>query len=156
VPPEELPSLVARLDSTQRQISDLLASVAGDQDWQPARGEWSFRYIAGHLATNEKECFLERIDRIASGEEPSFDYYSNDGYDFSGLGLRDSLQTWQDTRQAIFERLNSLPEPAWALSGTHRSYGRITLLDVLGSMRAHDQEHLEGLKSILEEYPKHD
>jgi hypothetical protein len=154
--PEELPLLLAELRSTQRQICDLLEPLADDQDWQPRDGEWSFRFIAGHLATNERECFLERIERIASGEGPSFDYYSNDGYDFSNIGLRDWLKAWREIRQAIFERLNGLPEPAWALSGNHSSYGRITLMDVLASMRAHDEEHLEGLKSILEKYPRQD
>jgi DinB superfamily len=156
MPPEELQPLLAELSSTQEQICDLLEPLADDQDWQPRDGEWSFRFIAGHLATNERECFLERIERIASGEGPSFDYYSNDGDDFSNLGLGDWLQAWREIRQAIFERMNGLPEPAWALSGTHRSYGRITLMDVLGSMRAHDEEHLEGLNSILEKYPKQD
>lgn len=155
MPPVEMPSLVAKLVSTQRQICNLLDALADDQDWQPAPGEWSFRFIAGHLAINEKECFKERIDRIASGEEPSFDYYSNEGYDFSGISLREALKEWLDTRQMIFERLHSLPESAWALTGTHSSYGRITLVDVLQSMLEHDQEHLIGLKSILEEYLKH-
>jgi hypothetical protein len=156
MPPEELPALMAELKSTQRQICDLLEPLAGDQDWRPRRGEWSLRFIAGHLATSERECFLERIERIADGDAPSFNYYSNDGYDFSDLGLHEWLQSWRDTRQAIFERLNGLPKPAWALSGTHNIYGRITLLDVLRSMRAHDEEHMEGIKAILEKYPKGD
>lgn len=154
--PEELSLLLAELRSTQRQICDLLEPMADDQDWQPRDGEWSFRFIAGHLATNERECFLERIKRIASGEGPSFNYYDNDGDDFNNLGLRDWLQAWRETRQVILKRLNGLPEMAWALSGTHSSSGRITLMDVLGSMRAHDQEHLDGLKSILKKYPKQD
>lgn len=153
MPPEELPSLLAELKSIQVKICDLLENLAGDQDWQPRPGEWSFRFIAGHLATNERECFLERIEQIASGEGPGFEYYSNDGYDFSNLGLTDWLHSWRETRQAIFVRLNGLPESAWTLSGTHRLYGRITLIDVLDSMRAHDEEHLEGLKLILEKYP---
>ncbi len=156
MPSGKLLSLVVQLDSTQQQISNLLDSVADDQDWQPAPGEWSLRFIAGHLATNEKECFLDRIDRIANGEEPTFEYYSNDGYDFSGVSLRGALQEWRATRRAIFARLLGMPESAWSLTGTHRQYGRITLMDVLRSMLEHDQEHLEGLKSILEDYPKHD
>jgi hypothetical protein len=156
MPPEELQPLVTETKSTQKEICDLLEPLADDQDWQPKDGEWSFRFIAGHLATNERECFLERIERIADGEGPSFDYYSNDGFDFSDRGLRDWLQAWRETRQTIFERLNGLPDSAWALSGTHSSYGRITVMDVLGSMLAHDQEHLEGLKLILEKYPKRD
>lgn len=156
MPPEELLSLLAQLDSTQQQISNLLDPLAGDQDWQPAPGEWSLRFIAGHLATNERECFLDRIDRIAGGEEPAFEYYSNDGYDFSSLELQGALQQWRVTRRAIFARLLGMPESAWTLTGTHRTYGRITLMDVLRSMLAHDREHLEGLKSILVEYPKQD
>ncbi|MEJ2597127.1 MAG: DinB family protein [Anaerolineales bacterium] len=153
MPPGELLSLVVQLDSSQQRISNLLDSVADDQDWQPAPGEWSLRFIAGHLAIAEKECFLDRIERIASGEEPSFEYYSNDGYDFSGVSLRDALQDWRATRRAIFARLLGMPESAWSLTGTHRSYGRITLMDVLRSMLAHDREHLDGLQSILAKYP---
>jgi hypothetical protein len=156
MPPDELLPVVAELKSTQKQICDLLEPLASDQDWQPRSDEWSLRFIAGHLATSERECFLERIDRIASGEGPRFDYYSNDGFDFSNQGLQDWLQSWKETRQTIFERLNGLPESAWALSGIHSSYGRITLMDVLGSMHAHDEEHLEALKAILEKYPKSD
>lgn len=154
--PDELLPIVAELKSTQKQICDLLEPLADDQDWQPRSGEWSLRFIAGHLATNERECFLERIDRIASGEGPRFDYYSNDGFDFSNQGLHDWLLSWRDTRQTIFERLKGLPESAWALSGTHSSFGRITLMDVLGSMQAHDLEHLEGIRAMLKEFPKSD
>ena len=154
MPPDELLPVVAELKSTQKQICDLLEPLASGQDWQPRSGEWSLRFIAGHLATSERECFLERIERIASGEMPGFDYYSNDGYDFSNQGLLEWLHAWRDTRQTIFERLNGLPESAWTLSGTHSSFGRITLMDVLESMHAHDQEHLEGLKSSLAKYPR--
>ena len=151
MPPEGLPSLIVQLDTTQRQLNDLLDSVA-DQDWRPAPDEWSFRFIAGHLAINEQECFLERINGIASGREPRFAYYSNDDRDFSALDLQDSLRAWHATRQKIFAIVQGMPEAAWSMTAIHATAGRITLMDILRSMLEHDREHLANLKPIMKTY----
>jgi hypothetical protein len=47
--------LVRRVKYTQKRLIALLETKADDQDWQPDPGEWSFRYIAAHLATTEEE-----------------------------------------------------------------------------------------------------
>lgn len=144
--------LIADLGSTQEQVSVLLASVAEDQDWQPDPGEWSFRYIAAHLATVDEDCFMDRIVRISAGENPHYAPYFNTGWDFSRFDLKDSLQHWSAARGEIFDLVRALSEEEWLLTGTHDSFGTITVGSVLQVMLNHDREHLEHLKQLIEGY----
>jgi DinB superfamily len=159
--PRELETLLERLAASQSELSDLLVSVAGSQDWRPEPGEWSFRFLAAHLATAEQECFQDRILRIAEGNSPSFAYYLNTARDFSSLDLQASLRTWGETRLATFRFLRLLPEAAWLQTGDHITNGPITIWDVLVSMSEHDQEHLQDLRLKVRKYkdeqtPKND
>lgn len=150
--PRELETLLKRLAGSQLELSDLLTAVAGSQDWRPGPEEWSFRFLTAHLATAERECFQDRIQRIASGNDPSFEYYLNTGRDFSGFDLRTSLKTWRKTRQAIFRFVRNLSETAWLQTGNHVTSGAITIRDVLISMLEHDREHLEDLQLKVGKY----
>ena len=149
---ETVRQIISELDATQRQLSALLESVAKDQDWQPDPKEWSFRYIAAHLATVDKDCFKDRVVRIAAGENPHFESYFNTGWDFSRFDLRDSLREWALTRQEIFDFVQALPEEGWSLTGTHSRFGTITVLNVLQVMLGHDREHLEHLERAIDRY----
>ena len=150
--PRELEPLLKRLVELQSELCGLLTSIAGPQDWRPEPEEWSFRFLAAHLATAEQECFQDRIQRIAEGNCPSFAYYLNTGRDFSDLDLRNSLRTWHETRQAIFRFVRCLPETAWLQTGNHITSGTITIRDVLISMLEHDREHLENLRWKVGKY----
>lgn len=141
-----------KLNTTQRQLSTLLESVADNQDWQPDPGEWSFRYIAAHMATVEEDCYQDRVMRIAAGENPYFECYFNTGWDFSSLDLRHSLKAWAVTRQEIIDYVRALPEEKLSLTGTHATFGTITVSDVLQMMLDHDREHLESLEKVITEY----
>jgi len=57
---------------SQQAITALLTTVADKQDWRPAPKQWSFRQIAWHLAITEREQLLDRVQRIASGSNPTF------------------------------------------------------------------------------------
>ena len=62
--------LIDQIQATHKQLIGLLEFVAEDQDWQPDPKEWSFRSIAAHLATVDKECYKDRVVRIVAGENP--------------------------------------------------------------------------------------
>ncbi len=141
--------LFLELKTGYQQITDLLASVADDQDWRSGPKEWSFREVAAHMATVDKECFLDRVKRIASGGHPHFDYYLNTDRDFSRLDLRASLQQWSVHRQAIIDFVDNLAAENLSLTGTHVSFGTINLLDILQIIVDHDQEHLQELQATL-------
>ena len=141
--------LLNNLADSQSQLSKLLGSLSAAQDWQPAPDQWSFRFLAAHLATAEEECFQDRIQRIMAGQNPSFEYYENTGWDFSDLDLEDSLKAWRTTRLEIFKTVRDLPEEAWSFSGIHAINGPITIRDALVSMLEHDQEHWEELQKFV-------
>jgi hypothetical protein len=144
--------LIEQLQSTQAKVIALLESVADDQDWQPNPEKWSFRYIAAHLATVEKECLQDRVNRIAAGEYPHFESYFNTGRDFSQHDLADSLQAWAATREEIIAFLRTLPPERWRFTGSHAVFGRITLCDVLQTMLEHDQQHMRQLDRMMAVY----
>ena len=149
---QKIETLLKQLADSQTQLSELLVLVAGAQDWRPEPEEWSFRFLAAHLATAERECFQDRIQRIATGNNPSFEYYENTGRDFGDLDLQTSLKTWRKTRQAIFRFVHGLPEAAWLHTGGHVINGPITIWDVLVSILEHDQEHFANLRLAIEAY----
>jgi len=146
--------LINDLIASQNQLCALLEAVADDQDWQPDPSEWSFRYIAAHLATVDRDCYRDRVVRISAGENPFFEAYFNAGWDFSQFNLSDSIQEWKITRKEIFELVNALPEEKLILTGTHATEGKITVLDVLRMMSDHDQEHIQQLEPVISEYRK--
>ena len=102
------------------------------------------------MATVEKECHQARIVRLAAVESPHFKPYFNTDRDFSQLALKDSLQAWAITRREVFDFVDSLPEEKLSLSGTHATFGVITILDILQMMIDHDQEHLDELEALIE------
>jgi hypothetical protein len=144
--------MFSRLKTTQFKISTLLESVADNQDWRPNSGAWSFRFIAGHMATVERECHLNRVERIATGTQPHFEYYLNTDRDFSQLDLRVALLNWVTIRQELINFVRALPEERFLLTGTHVTFGTITVVDVLREMHNHDQEHLRDLEQMMAEY----
>jgi hypothetical protein len=149
---KEIERLINDLRSYQIRISHLLASMYDDQDWQPDKNDWSFRYIAAHMATVEVDCYKDRIIRIASGEDPHFESYFNTGWDFSQLDLNESIHRWAVTRQEIIDLLSALPEEKWSLVGTHSAFGTITLIDVLQMMHDHDREHFQDLQQMVDKF----
>ena len=141
--------LIGKIRSTQQQLTSLLKSVSLDQDWQPAPKEWSFRFIAAHLATTEKECYQDRVVRIAAAENPYFEGYSNTGRDFSIVDLLDSLHMWAVTRQEIIDFVSNLSEKQFSLTGIHETFGTLTVQRVLELMLDHDQEHIRDLEKVI-------
>ena len=144
--------LLIEIGITQAQLTRQLKSVAADQDWKPAPEEWSFRFIAAHLATTEKECYQDRVMRIAVGESPHFESYFNTGRDFGTLDLLDSLRAWAATRQEIVDCASDLSEAQLALTGTHAAFGTLTVQGVLQLMLDHDREHIRDLEKALASY----
>ena len=145
----KLETQLKQLAYSQSQLCELLTSVTESQDWRPEPGEWSFSFVAAHLATAEQECFQDRIQRIVSGSNPFLEYYLNTDRDFSDFDLQASLKSWHETRQAIFAFVRGLSKDTWSLTGFHEINGSITSWDVLDSMLEHDQEHLKGLQQVM-------
>jgi hypothetical protein len=146
--------MIDDLENERIRFSDLLLSVADDQDWQPDVENWSFRYVAAHMAACDKECLQARILQIAAGENPHFEFYHNTGRDFSSLDLTASLDEWAETRHAIIDFFRALPEEKLLLTGMHKTYGSVTVADYLRIGLDHDRGHFQELEQMLATYRK--
>ena len=144
-------ALIKNIEVSLQDMSRLLKTGVDNQDWRPEPEAWSFREVAAHMATVEQECHQDRVTRISAGEQPHYDYYLNSDRDFSHLALMDSLQDWADTRQAIINTVRDLSEAQLALTGTHTTFGTVTVLDILAEMHNHDQAHIQELRQIIED-----
>ena len=72
----------------------LVAHIVAGHFLSPGYQAW----IAAHLAATERDCYVPRIRAIAAGENPEFDFFTNDGTDFGGIQLETALGEWSSTR----------------------------------------------------------
>ena len=146
---ESVADLIAALEERTSEICHLLESVAGDQDARPIKEHWSFREVAAHMEACQTECVLVRIRQIAAGANPQFEFYDNNGWDFSDRDLRDSLNKWEASRARVFEFVRSLSPERLARTGKHRTFGDMTVADYLKVDLEHDDAHLADIKAML-------
>ena len=130
------------LVASQQRVIDALRANA---DSPAPEGEWSAIEVAGHLAASERECFEPRIQAIASGSHPHFDFYSNEGRDFSRVPIESSLAEWKATRRRIVDFVAGLASDQLEQKGRHDAYGELTIGRYLQIALDHDAEHLQDL-----------
>jgi hypothetical protein len=137
------------LQSQQLVIAMLRISA---EDPSARVGAWDLRDIAAHLAATERDCYVPRIRAIAAGENPVFDFFTNDTTDFSGIHLDDALDEWIATRLMLVGYVRELdPESRTGLTGRHERYGAVTVDRYLEIALKHDRDHLRGLERLAGE-----
>ena len=137
--------LLERLTSSQQLVIGMLRVSA--EDASARIGAWDLRDIAAHLAATERDCYVPRIRAIAAGENPIFDFFTNDDSDFSGIHLDDALDDWVATRTMLIGYVRTLEDDQRkALTGRHERYGDVTVDRYLEIALQHDADHLRGLE----------
>lgn len=139
--------ILGRLENSQQLLIAMLRVAADDPS---ARiGAWNLRDIGAHLAATERDCYVPRIRSIAANESPLFDFFTNDGEDFSGIHLDDALDEWSGTRAMLLGYVRTLDEEQRTrLTGRHERYGDVTVDRYLEIAHEHDQDHLRGLERL--------
>jgi hypothetical protein len=135
-----------RLTASQQLVIAMLR-MAGD-DGSARVGAWDLRDIAGHLAATERDCYEPRIRAIAQGENPEFDFFTNDETDFSGIQLEAALEEWITTRSRLIDYVRTLSDDQLVLTGHHERYGNVTVDRYLQIALEHDRDHLRGLERL--------
>jgi len=141
--------LLDRLHSSQQLVVGMLRIVADDTSARV--GAWSLRDIAAHLAATERDCYIVRIRAIAGGDHPTFDFFTHDGADFSGIHLDDALDDWLSARDELLSFVRSMPPDVAGLTGSHERYGEVTVHRYLEIALEHDADHLRGLERLAGE-----
>ena len=144
--------LVVELQRSQSQVIKLLEAMAPVQDWQPEPAEWSFRFLAAHLAAVERTCHLPRVIRIASGETPTLGLYTTTAADYQQTDMRKSLKRWVTTRQELVDFVKSLSARQLTYIGIHESLGPMSLLEMLNKVLEQDQGNLRHLRQLIVAY----
>ena len=139
--------ILDQLASSQQLVIAMLRVSVDDPSARV--GAWDLRDIAAHLAASERDCYVPRIRAIAAGENPTFDLFTNDDTDFSGIHLEDALDEWTATRAMLSGYVRTLDESQRTeLSGHHEQYGRVTVDRYLEIALKHDRDHLRGLERL--------
>ncbi|HSS62413.1 MAG TPA: DinB family protein [Candidatus Limnocylindrales bacterium] len=141
------------LDDLEKSQALVIAMIRVASEDSSARvGAWDLRDIAAHLAATERDCYVPRIRAIAAGETPSFDFFTNDDADFSGIHLDDALEEWSATRTLLIGYVKSLETgQRTELFGRHERYGEVTVDRYLQIALEHDGDHLRGLERLAGE-----
>jgi hypothetical protein len=141
--------VLERLANSLQLVTAMLRVAADDPS---ARiGAWNLRDIAAHLAATERDCYEPRIRAIASGENPAFDFFTNDESDFDGIQLESALEDWSLARDRLIDYVKSLDGDRRSLTGHHERYGKVTVDRYLEIALEHDRDHLRGLERLAGE-----
>lgn len=69
--------------------------------------------------------------------------------DYPNQDLRAELSAYISMRKELVARLATVPEELWSRSGTHSTYGEMTLFDVAAHTTLHDVNHIEQIARTL-------
>ena len=85
---------------------------------------------------------------MAAGENPRFDFFTNDETDFSGIQLEAALEDWAECRVRLIDFVRGLSEEERERIGNHQRFGAITVDRYLQIALEHDRDHLTGLERL--------
>src|SRR5438094_6712953 len=112
-------------------------------------GAWDLRDIAAHRPAAERNCYVPKIRAIAASENPTFELFTNDDTDFSGIHLEEALDEWTATRLMLIGYVRTLDErQRTELAGHHEQYGRVTVERYLEIALKRDRDHMRDLESV--------
>jgi len=83
------------------------------------------------MEATQVECIYVRIRQIAANARPTFEFYRNDGWDFSDRDLRDSVRAFNESRGRVIEFARSLSAERLTRTGQHKTFGQLTVGDYL-------------------------
>lgn len=145
-------TLLTKLRLSQKFLATLLELTSEVQDWQPEPAEWSFRLIAAHLVTMERDFYAPRVKRIAAGENPHFRRYVSTSVDPDFGDVNDSLRQWTMERERLLNFVASLSQDELEQTGTHEIQGTMSTVDALRELEEHDLREFRHVEQLIEDY----
>ena len=164
-----------RLDQTPGELEGL---ISGKSDAalsvRPDARNWAAKEIVCHLRDVE-ELFQLRFHTVLALDEPRILVLGAGAADLAPWRIggpighpldpdrwaeerqylrndaRDALAAFRRRRAEVLALLRSLTAAEWERGGIHLSRGRLTLADWVGSLAAHDDNHLAQLRRTLDD-----
>lgn len=120
---------------------------------QPAPGKWSITAILMHLAEDELASSW-RYRQILEHGTPELAGFDQDLWarigDYSSCDAQDALNLFRLLREANMRMFAQLTPAQWQRAGVHSERGRLTVRDLCRHMAAHDMNHIEQIRRILD------
>jgi hypothetical protein len=149
----EVDDLVERLAATPGRIAAASAGRSPEQlSAPPSSDEWSAVAVLAHLRASD-DILSPRLVAMLVRDEPALPAFDDRrwgevmGYadaDFQAL-----LATLTFRRAELVSVLRRLTPDEWRRTGLHEERGRITLLDTVRHIAAHEEEHCLQLEAAL-------
>jgi len=152
----ELDQLLERLRRGPEVLAAALTGAAGSEvDFHTAPEEWSIRQIAAHVSDAEIAGAF-RVRRILAEENPTLEGYDQDAWaarlNYSKRKPSQSLETFRQIRQEVYELLRDTPAAAFERTGYHTERGSITLLELVKLIADHPESHAQQISRLRSEF----
>ncbi len=139
-------STIVRLETQLDVLSTILADTTpGGLEARPRPGEWSARENLAHLARHHA-VFVDRLERILREDRPQLGRYrAEDDPEWeawSRLPLDQALGRLRESRRRLIERLKSLTPVELGRTGTHPTFGAMTVPRWVEFLLLHEAHHL--------------
>ena len=125
---------------------------AAARKWRPGPGKWSVHEVVCHCADSETNAYA-RIRFLVAEDKPVIQGYDQERwaqrFDYHSLPLQPALATVEAVRASTAALLRRLPDPAWALEGTHSESGRYTAEGWLDIYAEHLEKHSRQIERNL-------
>lgn len=139
-------SLSDRLRNQHQAIENILPPLSPAHLLvRPQPGKWNILENVAHLGRYQG-VFVERIHNILQTEEPSFGrYIAEEDPEFENwknMSADTMLQQIRHDRNAIYSLITNLTDAAQCRTGTHKKYGRLTVLQWTEFFVLHEAYHI--------------
>jgi uncharacterized damage-inducible protein DinB len=140
------PSLTNRLENQHTAIEHIVAGLNDDPLMRnPAPGKWSIHDNITHLAVYQP-MFIKRIDAILEQDNPTFNPYKADNdpvfIAWQQWPTEKLLENLSADRKQLYELITNLPEDKLGRTGTHLTFGTLTITKWVEFFLLHEAHHL--------------
>ena len=144
--------ILKQLETTRDQTLERFALRGADLERTYGPGKWSIRYILLHLADCEA-IFLHRICRVLSEPRQVLWVVDQEAWakhlDYSRVPLELYRPLYESARNTIIYYANEFYEEKGHLQWVHTTAGLRTLKDEFDKVAAHNEKHLEQIRTAL-------
>jgi len=148
--------LIQDLGTTRNETLKYFSLEKSDLGRTYAPGKWSVRFLLHHLSDSETVLY-DRICRVLSEPRQVIWVFDQDawakGLDYSQRPLDISRRIYESVRNAIIYYAGLHYEEKGHLEFVHSVTGVRTLKDEFDKVAAHNEHHLEQIRSALRDHP---
>lgn len=150
---EERAVLIQRYADGPRRLRTAFDAVpTAARQWRPSPGKWSAHEVIVHCADSESNGAL-RLRYLLAEKAPTIMGYDQDAWaatlDYHAQLLDSAFAAVESARARTLPLLRTLPEAAWARSGTHSESGAYSVEKWLQVYADHLETHARQIERNL-------